>query len=119
MELIIIESPFAGNTSKNIAYAKLCMKDALKRGEAPLASHLLYTQPGLLNDNIMEERLIGINAGLEWAKKAKLTAVYTDLGISSGMRFGIDHAKVYNRRIEYRTLENFEEIHKPMLDGIR
>jgi len=45
MTRVIIESPYAGDIEVNLKYAKLCILDSLKRGEAPLASHLLYTQP--------------------------------------------------------------------------
>ena len=69
-----------------------------------MASHLLYTQKGILNDNIPAERMLGINAGLEWGKHAVKTVVYTDLGISGGMKFGIENAKDNNRVIEYRVI---------------
>jgi hypothetical protein len=39
-------------------------------GEAPIASHLLYTQPGVLRDEIPEERRHGIDAGLAWGAVA-------------------------------------------------
>lgn len=80
------------------------MADSLKRGEYPLASHLLYTQQGILNDSIPAEREMGIKAGLEWAKHADLTAVYLDKGITKGMREGIENAKKAGRRIEYRKI---------------
>lgn len=56
MKLVIIESPFAGNVRENILYARMAVRDSLLRGEAPIASHLLYTQEGILNDDIKEER---------------------------------------------------------------
>ena len=47
MNIVIVESPFSGETLKetqeNIEYARMCMKDCLSRGESPYASHLLYT----------------------------------------------------------------------------
>lgn len=103
-KLVIIESPYAGNIEQNVAYARKCMKDSLNRGECPFASHLLYTQEGILNDTIPEERSLGITAGLNWAKLADLTAVYTDMGISSGMLAGIERARSEGRTIEYRSL---------------
>ena len=62
---VILESPFAGDIERNIKYARLCVRDSLLRGESPIASHLLYTQEGILNDEIESERMHGINAGLE------------------------------------------------------
>jgi len=66
-KLVIIESPFRGEndseTKLNILYAKACVKDGLSRGEYPYASHLFYTQEGVLNDNNPLKRELGINAG--------------------------------------------------------
>ena len=104
--MVLVESPFAGDVEKNIIYARKCMKDCFSRGEFPFASHLLYTQDGILDDDIKEERTLGIGAGLAWGKFANKTIVYTDLGISRGMTFGIEEAKKQGRTIEYRTLEN-------------
>lgn len=102
MELIILESPYAGNVEFNVEYAKLCMKDALKRNEAPMVSHLLYTQ--CLDDKDPIERILGIQAGLSFKKVVSKTVVYTDLGISAGMQLGIDDAIKNNREIEYRKI---------------
>lgn len=104
MRLVIIESPYAGFIDINTAYARRCLRDCLLRGEAPIASHLLYTQPGVLSDHVPEERQLGIEAGLAWGAKAEATIVYTDLGISSGMKYGIRNAKKHNRPIEYREI---------------
>ena len=101
---VILESPYAGNVEANVAYARRCIRDSLSRGEAPIASHLLYTQPGILRDEITEERQWGIDAGLAWGMVAEATVVYTDLGISKGMAYGIVAANESGRVIEYRTL---------------
>lgn len=106
MRLVIVESPYAGDIEANIKYARKCVRDSLMRGEAPIASHLLYTQPGILKDEIPVERQHGIDAGLAWRKVAEATIVYTDLGISQGMQYGIDAATTAGIEIEYRTLIN-------------
>lgn len=85
MRLVILESPYAGNVDLNVRYARACMRDCLLRGEAPIASHLLYTQLGVLDDLIPAERAAGIEAGLAWALHADLAVFYTDLGWSPGM----------------------------------
>jgi hypothetical protein len=105
MKLVILESPYAGDIEANVAYARAALRDSLARGEAPIASHLLYTQPGVLRDEVQEERDWGIAAGLAWANKAEATVVYTDRGISRGMEFGIEHAKRHGRVVIYRLLE--------------
>ena len=104
MRLVILESPFAGNVDKNVAYARECLRDCLKRGDTPIASHLLLTQPGVLNDSVPDERALGIEAGLAWYSVAQASVVYTDLGISGGMRAGIDRARRHNVPVEFRTL---------------
>lgn len=102
--LVIVESPFAGDVEKNTTYARRCVRDALSRGEAPIASHLLYTQLGILDDNIPAERQWGIDAGLAWRRVADASVVYTDLGISRGMEYGIRAAQHAGMDIEYRKI---------------
>ena len=109
MTLVIIESPFAGDIEKNIRFARECVRDSLSKGEAPLASHLLYTQKGILKDEIPEERNWGIEAGLAWGKKATKTIVYTNLGISGGMERGIQRARDEGREVVFRELESWED----------
>ena len=110
MRRVIVESPYAGDMELNTEYARACLRDCLMRGEAPLASHLLYTQPGVLADSIPEERALGIAAGLEWGRQAEATVVYHDLGISRGMAFGINTAQEAGRPIEVRSLEGWATI---------
>jgi len=116
MKRVIIESPYTADTewkiADNIRYAQKCVADSIRRGEAPIASHLLYTQPGILNDSIPCERVMGISAGLAWTKKADLVAVYTDLGISSGMLLGINEANRFGIPVEYREIGKMSDENK-------
>ena len=105
MKLVIIESPFAGDVDANIKYARRCVRDSVMRGEAPIASHLLYTQPGILDDDVPLERQLGIDAGLAWRKVAEATVVYTGRGISKGMKYGISAARGAGIDVEYRSLD--------------
>ena len=102
MKLVIIESPYSGDVEENTKYARECVLDSLNRGEAPFASHLLYTQ--VLDDTVPDQRHWGMEAGFAWGKKADMVAVYTDLGISGGMEFGIKRAQENGLEIEYRKL---------------
>jgi len=102
VRLVIVESPFAGEVEANVAFARACMLDCLRRGEAPFASHLLY--PQVLDDLDPEERRQGIEAGLAWGERAEATVVYTDRGISGGMELGIERARKADRPVEFRTL---------------
>lgn len=99
---VIIESPFRGQYARNRAYLLLCIRDSLSRGEAPFASHLFYTE--VLDDREPEDRTLGIEAGLAWAKGADGVAVYTDLGISSGMELAIARHEQNGMTVHYRKL---------------
>jgi len=105
--LVILETPYAGDVEKNIAYARACLRDCLLRGEAPIASHLLYTQPGVLDDGVPDERQRGIDAGLAWRRVADASVVYTDLGVSRGMEYGIAAARSAGLAVEMRGLQAF------------
>lgn len=115
---MILESPYRpeGATaedrrvslSRNLIYARACVRDCLELGEAPFASHLLYAQPGVLEDEIPRERAMGLSAGLAWAQAAELTVVYRDLGISPGMAEGIRRANEAGRRVVFRTLPRWD-----------
>lgn len=102
MRLVVLESPYAGDVEGHVEYARECMRDSLGRGEAPMASHLLYTQA--LRDDDAQERAIGLAAGLAWGQHASATVVYTDLGISPGMTEGINRATSEGRPVEYRSI---------------
>jgi hypothetical protein len=113
MRRVILESPFGNRdpaiVEENKRYARLCVHDCLVHGDAPIASHLLYTQPGVLDDAIPEERSLGIEAGLAWGVVAEATVVYTDRGISVGMKYGIERAEKEGRPVEKRTLPGYAE----------
>lgn len=104
---VIVESPFAGLIDRNLRYLRACMRDCLKRGESPFASHGLYTQPGVLRDDVADERQLGIDAGFAWREAAEATVVYVDLGVSGGMQQGIAHAEKLGQRVHYRHLPDW------------
>lgn len=99
---VIVESPYAGSVERNKLYAISCMRDSLNRGEAPFLSHMLYPQ-ALTNWNALE-RTQGIEAGFAWGECAQLWAVYTDLGITEGMKLGIKQAEKLKIKIVHRSL---------------
>jgi hypothetical protein len=98
---VYIESPYFGKNEKeilkNIRYARACVRDCVLNGETSFGSHLYYTQPGILDDNLPGEREKGMKAG--WKRLEILgylnnhpdipvkgiSRAYTDLGISWGM----------------------------------
>lgn len=101
---VIVESPFAGGFA-NVKYSRACIRDALRRGESPFASHLLYTQAGILDDKIPEERRKGIDAAIGWLEVADYVAVYVDKGVTTGMVYGIARASRLGKPIHIRWIE--------------
>ena len=109
MERVVIESPYAGKSNIDIEvneiYGRFCMRDCLiNYNESPYASHLLYTQKFVLRDNVPEERKLGIGAGFVWRDVAEKTIFYIDLGMTSGMKQGIDDCEEKNVPYEVRHL---------------
>jgi hypothetical protein len=112
VRLVIVESPFAGqgttpearaiSAARNRRYLTACLRDCLLRGEAPFASHGLY--PGALDDDLPEERKLGMAAGFVWRRVATLTVVYMDLGVSRGMLAGIEDAQRCGCPLDQRRL---------------
>lgn len=115
MKLVVIESPLSAPTREGIEenkkYAKACMLNSLRRGEAPYASHLLFDQPGLLDDLSPSERTLGMQAGFAWGDRADLVTVYVDRGVSHGMVLGCIRARECKQTIEYRSLMPGTSIH--------
>lgn len=115
MRLVVVETPFASPPGDKIAarriwrYLRAALHDCLMRGEAPFASHAIYTQPGVLDDNVPEQRTHGIEAGLAWGERADARVVYGDLGITNGMAIGIAKAERLGQPIEYRTVPGWAE----------
>lgn len=121
MKLVVIESPFAGDVAANVEYAKRCVRDCLARGESPYASHLFFTQRGILDDDDPTERKLGIDAGMAWARAADAVVVYIDRGISDGMRYGMNAHLRNGKALFIRSLErdvSVQEIGR-ILEGLR
>ena len=107
-KLVILESPYAGDIKANVDYAQKCMADCLRRGEAPYASHLLYTQPNVLDDSVPSERGKGISAGFAWKHLPSVhTVFYTDRGVTRGMQMAIDYCYKNNMTYEFRILTGY------------
>lgn len=102
MNRVCIESPYAGDVQANVTYARECLRHSLDHGEAPYASHLLYTQ--VYDDTIESERLRGIQAGYEWLMASDLVAFYVDRGWSPGMLKALKMARMFKLPVEARSL---------------
>jgi len=99
---VIIESPYQGDVSKNVKYLQECIKHSISLGEAPFASHQMYTQA--LNDSSPRERCIGMEAGYTWMRYAYMVAFYVDYGMSGGMHKALDMAVALDAKIDFRKL---------------
>jgi hypothetical protein len=106
--LVILESPFAGQIERNTAYARVALRNSLHRGEAPFASHLLYTQPGVLRDSDYTERRRGIACGYAWMEKAEYVVFYVDYGMSPSMKYVREKAQSLGLPITYHKLDGSE-----------
>lgn len=120
--LAVIESPYSADSivafARNVRYARAAVLDAIQLGYAPLASHLLYTQEGILSEASADERARGIACGhVPYQYTMRLDApndgyarvaclVYPDLGITEGMKAGIKEAKTYGCHVYHRTLSH-------------
>lgn len=104
MKRVILESPYAGDIEVNVAYARRCLLDSIRRGEAPIASHLLY--PQVLDDSIPHDRHLGIKMGLEWRHVAEGAVFYVDRGWSSGMKGALTIYQKENIPFEIRALDS-------------
>lgn len=95
--LVIVESPYFSLThegvEQNLIYARAAVADCIHRGERPFASHLFYTQEGVLDDNKPDERLMGIELGYEFWQPGALIVFYIDRGWSRGMQKAFDRAE--------------------------
>lgn len=99
---VFIASPLRGDIARNQRYARIALKDSLDRGEAPFVPHLLYDQ--VLDDTVEAQRAQAIKAALAFLGGCDVLAVYTDLGISEGMRGEIERAKALGLQVVERSL---------------
>lgn len=103
--LVVVESPYAGDILLNEDYARRAMHDCFCKGEAPFASHLLYTQRGVLEDQDPTQRRIGIAAGFAWGEYADAHVFYTDRGWSPGMLDALKRCVRLDKTREFRALD--------------
>jgi hypothetical protein len=60
--------------------------------------------PEVLDDDDAYERALGVRCGIAWGMHADMVAVFSDLGVSEGMKDAIEHYKTIGKRIEWRKL---------------
>lgn len=99
--LVVIESPYAGDVERNVAFCRAVCRYAVGQGYSPYASHLIFTQ--FLDDNIPSERKAGIDAGLAWARHAEQAwfCLRPDEGLSNGMRYALNQHISEGRAVRF------------------
>ena len=89
MDKVFLITPYSAQTieaiERNIDYAREATHKLLVTNNAVFASHLLYTQPNVLDDRNLAQRSLGMKAGQEFLKVCDYAYVGLDLGISKGM----------------------------------
>ena len=112
--LTFIASPYAGDLeawsnvahlSPNVTYARRCLAESIRQGEAPYAPHLLYTQPGVLNDDNPDERDLGMQCGNCFLVACDKVVFHCDRGVSSGMIREARFSRDLGKRCELRFLD--------------
>lgn len=107
MRRVILVTPHVGRLEVNLRYARLCLKDSLARGEAPLAPHILYM--GVLNDDLPHESMqIQATADL-WGEGAEAVVIYDDLGMTDIMNGIAWTADLRGLKVERRSLPRMDE----------
>lgn len=104
---VLIESPYAHKHPQgrrlHSAYLELCLYDSITvHHETPVATHKLYTL--CLDDDRPGERELGMHRLNDLMVKTDYHVVYYDLGISSGMRWGIEYGLGRSKQILCRSL---------------
>ena len=90
IKLVYICSPLRGDIKRNIAKAVGYCRFASTQGVVPLAPHIIFTQ--FLDDEVSEERELGLQMGLELMKHCHELWVFGDW-ISEGMSGEIEAAE--------------------------
>lgn len=97
MRRVFVCSPYRGDVAANSALARAACREVLRQGDAPFAPHLLY--PDLLDDEVPDERALGMAAGRTWLAAADEVLVVGP--VSAGMREEIDEALARGIPVRY------------------
>lgn len=102
MITMCIESPLAGDFTRNIAYARAALRYCLEQDVSPYASHLLLAQ--VFNDLTPEQRAAGVRAGLEMGNRCDERWYFIDFGMSSGMERALWESRRLNQPEQFIKL---------------
>ena len=93
--IVYICSPYRAPTDdlliRNISYAQEIGRELVLQGESVIIPHLYYTN--FLDDDVKEERELGLKSALELLKICEYVFVADRYGISEGMKGEIAEAR--------------------------
>lgn len=101
VKIAYICSPYAGDTERNIAYARELTLDAILEDLTPITPHLYI--PQVLPETDEGARRMGLGHAMKLLTKCDLLIVGKRYGISSGMKAEITTAKALG--IDIREVE--------------
>jgi hypothetical protein len=108
--IVFVCSPYSGrDIQNNIVIAKDICKKISQNGDIPIAPHLYF--PQFLNDNLDEERKLGIESGKQLLEKCDLMYIYTSNGnMTKGMKIEYKHALKLQKTIYIYDISQFCDI---------
>ncbi len=116
--VVLLESPFSGDIQANEEYAWKALRDCYLRGEAPIATHLMWTKLSdkdefngktIISDSVnmvgFPGRVFALEAGDAIRNRVDYVVFYVDRGWSNGMTRARDHCMDMCIRAEIRNIE--------------
>lgn len=103
--VVLVLTPWeSGPKGRVRQYIRMCIRDCLVREEIPWASHVMFAWTEALYDDDPEQRAEGLAVAKQMSKRCDLIAVYSDLGVTSGMREVLTFAAFQGKKIEHRKI---------------
>lgn len=99
--VVMIESPYSGDVEANEDYARTALWDSLERGEAPIATHLLWTQ--VWDDTCEKTRSTALSRCRTLRNRVDNVVFYVDLGFSDGMKRALAECIEDDLSYEFRS----------------
>ena len=99
MRKVFICSPYRGDVERNVENARKYCRNAIEQGLVPIAPHLYF--PQFLDDDMEEQRDIGISAGIQLLRECDEMWVFGTP--TDGMKREISEAMAVNKPVTYKT----------------
>ncbi len=107
-KLIYVASPYRGDVKANIDFAKRMAMFVIENDGCPFVPHLMY--PQFLDDNVEEERALGIELDCDIIAKCDELWAFVDNGLTEGMQHEIHFAMEHDIPVRmYKDMKCVEE----------